>query len=121
MNDQRLVLAVLTDLMFRVRIEDAARRAGVAVTFAQTQERALAEAKKQPSLVIFDLDNESGAPTDTIARLRSDPETKDLPLLGYVSHVQTDRIKGAQEAGCNRVMARSSFVQKLHELLAGQD
>ena len=110
MNEQRIVLAVVTDLMFRVRIEDAAKRVGIVVTFAQNQEQALREAKKQPALVIFDLDSESSAPTDTIVRLRSDPETKNLPLLGYVSHVQTDRIKAAQAAGCDRVIARSAFV-----------
>jgi len=117
MNDQKPILAVLSDLMFRVRIEEAAKRAGVVMIFAHNQEQALAEAKKQPSLVIFDLDNQSVAPAEMIASLRSDPETRELRLLGYVSHVRTDRIKAAQAAGCDRVIARSAFVQQLPALL----
>ena len=120
MNDQKPILAVLTDLMFRVKIQDAAKRAGVVVVFAQSQKQALEEAKKQPALIIFDLDNESAAPAETIGKLKNDSETKDLRLLGYVSHVRTDRIKAAQSAGCDRVVARSAFVQELPGLLTEQ-
>jgi len=33
--------------------------------------------------------------------------------------VQTDVIKRAREAGCDTILARSAFVQKLGEIIAG--
>lgn len=118
MPDQKKIVAVLSDLMFRVKIEEAAKRAGFEAIFVQSQQDALARAKENPALIILDLNHAAGQPLDTIAKLKSDLETSKIKLLCYVSHVQTDVKRAAQEAGCDLVIARSAFSQNLPAILA---
>jgi hypothetical protein len=105
----RKIVAVLTDLIFTVKISDAAKRVGVVVEFAKTVDEALDKAEGAAA-VILDL---NFVPPELITRL------KPIPLIGYVSHVQTDVIKRARENGCDTVMARSAFVQGLGKMMEG--
>ncbi len=103
------IVAVLADLIFTVKIGDAATRAGISAEFAKTQEDALQRAPGAAA-VILDLDFVTPA---LIAQLKA----AGIPMVGYVSHVHTDVIQRAKESGCETIMARSAFVQKLGELL----
>ena len=107
------IVAVLTDLMFTVKISDAAKRAGVAVQFVKTADDALLRADGAVAMIL-DLNY---APPDLIQRLKSEESTRDIPLVGYVSHVAADVIQRARAAGCDTVMARSAFVEKLPEMM----
>ena len=107
------IVAVLSDLMFTVKISDAAKRAGVAVTFVKTADDAIAKAPGAAAMIL-DL---NFAPLDLITRMKSAEATRSIPLIGYVSHVQADVIKQARENGCDTVLARSAFVQKLNEMM----
>jgi hypothetical protein len=49
--------------------------------------------------------------------MTADPELASIPTVGYVSHVQTDLIAAARQAGVGEVMARSAFTQQLAEIL----
>jgi CheY-like chemotaxis protein len=113
-----IVVAVLNDLMFQVRIEHAARHAGRKVLFVKSQPEALALANELPALIILDLNYSEAQPLELIDRLRANERTRSVPLLGYVSHVQTDLRREAVEHGCNLVVARSKFVDSLPELLS---
>jgi PleD family two-component response regulator len=119
MADQRRkkVVAVLHDLMFQVKIEQAARRAGFEPVFVQSQEEALARAKEKPAVIILDLNDRGIEPLETITKLKGDFETSRLKLLGYVSHVQTDLQKAALDRGCDVVIARSALSQRLPAML----
>jgi CheY-like chemotaxis protein len=113
-----MIIAVLDDLMFTSKIRTAAARLGVPVAFLRTSAAALEEMKKQaPSLVIFDLNNPRTDPLGTVKSMKSDPDLAAIPLVGYVSHVQTDLIDAARQAGIDQVMARSLFTDKLGDLL----
>lgn len=114
------IVAVLNDLMFQVKIQEAAKRAGVEAVFVRTQQEALAQAKEHPAMIILDLNNSMAEPLETIERLKGDVETSGIKLVAYVSHVQTDLRRAAQEKGCDLVVARSAFVQNLPVILAGQ-
>jgi CheY-like chemotaxis protein len=103
------IVAVLTDLMFTIKISDAAKRAGVPVEFARTADEALKKAEGAAA-VILDL---NFVPLELITRL------KPIPLIGYVSHVQADVIRQAREKGCDTVMARSAFVLGLGKMMEG--
>lgn len=109
------MLAVLDDLIFSVRIEDAARRAGLsyrtAVSMA-TIEEALAGL---PAIVIIDLNLKLLDVAAAIRLIRSAcPAT---PLVAYYPHVQAELKQLAIEAGAERVMARSAFVADLEVML----
>ncbi len=54
---------------------------------------------------------------DLISKLKNDPETSKISLLGYVSHVQTDLKQAAQANGCDLVIARSALSQNLQAIL----
>jgi CheY-like chemotaxis protein len=109
------IVAGVDDLFFLAKILDAARRVGVAVEgvpAAKTQECLLQAGAKA---VILDLNSASAV--DTIRELKSDPATREVPVVGFVSHVATEVVSSAKNAGCDVVLARSAFSKQLPELL----
>lgn len=116
-NQKKKVVGVLNDLMFTVKIQDAAKRAGLDSVFVNSQKDALAQASENPAVIIFDLNHSAVEPLETIAKLKSNEQTRNIDLLGYVSHVQVDLRKAAQDRGCDEVIARSAFSQNLPALL----
>jgi CheY-like chemotaxis protein len=116
-----MILAVLDDLMFSSKIKTTAGQLGVAVTFARSADAALSEMRKTaPSLVILDLNNARTNPLGIVASMKQDPALAAIPTVGYASHVQTDVIDAARQAGVGHVMARSAFTQQLAEILSGR-
>lgn len=114
---EKKVLAVVDDLFFAVKINEAAKRSGMNVQFLKTEEDVLEGAKTQPTLMIFDLNNNTLEPLNLITRIKSDPETRQVNTLAFVSHVQGELKQKAQESGCDMVMARSAFSQNLPQIL----
>lgn len=114
-----MVLCVVDDLMFSVKISTTAKARGVDVYFERNADRVLASIReKQPSLVILDLDSRKLRPMEAIAAMKADPELRDIPALGYVSHVQTGTIAAARKAGVDEVLARSTFAERLPDILS---
>src|SRR3984893_6164760 len=111
------VLAVVSDLFFSVKINDAAKRAGLLVEFVKDQDEVLAKAMSLPTLIIFDLNFESVDPLGIIAKLKSSAELKNISVIGYLSHVQGELKQKAHETGCDMVLARSAFSQNLQQIL----
>ncbi len=116
-NSLKKVVAVLSDLMFTVKIQDAAKRAGLTVDFVKSSEDALAQAQTSPVVILLDLNDSAARPLDTISALKRDEQTSKIALLGFVSHVQSELIQSARECGCDTVMARSAFSQNLPAIL----
>ena len=113
-----MILAVLDDLMFMSKIKAAAGQLGVAVTFARSGDSALAAMRADaPSLVIFDLNSPRTDPLGTVGAMKRDPALSSIPTLGFASHVQTDVIDAARQAGVDEVLARSAFTMRLGEIL----
>jgi PleD family two-component response regulator len=113
-----MILAVLDDLMFASKIKTTASQLGVSVAFARSADGALAEMRKAaPSLVILDLNNARTDPLGIVAAMRQEAALASIPTVGYVSHVQTDVINAARQAGVGEVMTRSAFTQQLPEIL----
>ena len=113
-----MVLALVDDLMFSSKIKTAASQLGVTVTFARSSDAALsAMRERSPTLVILDLNNPRTDPLGTVAAMKRNPATASIRTVGYASHVQTDVIDAARQAGVDEVMARSAFTAKLAEIL----
>ena len=116
-----MVLCVVDDLMFSVKVSTAAKARGVEIYFERNPGKVLDSVRdKNPSLVIFDLDSVRLRPMEAIASMKADLALKDIPTLGFVSHVQTATIAAAREAGIDEVLARSTFSERLPEILARQ-
>ena len=115
--ESKKVLAVLEDLFFTVKINEAAKRAGLPITFVKSEHDVLEQAKTQPALIILDINFQGIDPLNLIRKLKADEQTKRINLIGYLSHVQGELKLQAQEAGCDMVMPRSAFSQNLPQIL----
>jgi len=114
---KRKVVAVVDDLLFTVKIGDMAKRTGLPVEFVKNGPDVLEAAKSNPLLIIIDLNTHALDPIQTIRSLKSDPKTRGVNLLGYVSHVHGELKQQAHDAGCDMVLARSAFSQNLPMIL----
>jgi CheY-like chemotaxis protein len=113
-----MIVCVVDDLIFSIKISTAAKRLGVEMYFERSKDNVLPTVReKQPSLVIFDLNSGRLAPMDAIAAMKADPSLKTIRTLGYVSHVDSDAIAAARRAGIDQVLARSAFSDGLGEIL----
>ena len=114
-----MILCIVDDLLFSVKISTAAKALAVPVLFERSPDMVLPRIReKQPSLVIFDLNSAKLRPLETIAKIKADPALADIRTLGYVSHVQTDVINAARSAGIDEVLARSAFSERLGQILS---
>ena len=105
--------------MFSVKISTAAKAANAPVVFERVPGAALDRVRtEKPSLVIFDLNSSRLAPIETIRAIKEDASLRHTRTLGYVSHVQSEVIAAARAAGCDEVLARSAFSEKLGSILA---
>ena len=115
--ESKKVLAVVEDLFFTVKINEAAKRAGLGITFVKSEVDALEHARQQPALIIVDINFQGVDPLNLIRKLKADDQTKRISLIGYLSHVQGELKLEAQQAGCDMVMPRSAFSQNLPQIL----
>jgi CheY-like chemotaxis protein len=113
----RKILAVMSDLFFSVKINDAAKKFGMTAEFVKDKTLALEKAKLKPPLIILDLNCDAADPLGLIAAIKADPETEGIPMIGFVSHVQAQLKQQAQQIGCDTVVARSVFAQNLPAIL----
>src|ERR1700677_2046433 len=117
-HGKKKILAVVEDLLFTVKISDAAKRAGLEVEFVKSERDVLEKAaNEKPLLIILDLNFSAVQPLKLISKVKSDGEMKQISVIGYLSHVQGELKQQAQEAGANIVMARSAFSQNLPQIL----
>jgi CheY-like chemotaxis protein len=117
-HGKKKILAVVDDLLFTVKISDAAKRAGLEAEFVKSEKDVIEKAThEKPLLIILDLNNNSVQPLELISKLKSDGDLRQISLIGYLSHVQGELKQKAQEAGANIVMARSAFSQNLPQIL----
>jgi PleD family two-component response regulator len=115
---KEIVLAMLDNLFFAAKINQAAGMAGFEAVYAKNAELGLEKAlAKSPRLIIVDLNANTGSPLDLIRSLKSNEQLKSIPVIGFFSHVNVELQERARAAGCDRVMARSAFEQSLIRLL----
>jgi PleD family two-component response regulator len=117
-HGKKKILAVVEDLLFTVKISDAAKRAGLEVEFVKSERDVIEKAThEQPLLIILDLNFTAVQPLKLISKMKNNGEMKQISVIGYLSHVQGELKQQAQEAGANIVMARSAFSQNLPQIL----
>src|SRR5207249_8250628 len=109
------VVALVDDLFFQMKLAETAKQLGLDVKVAANGDALMGLLESAPKLVIVDL-NARSQPLQAIARVRQ--ASKDIRVVGFVSHVQTQLAAQAQAAGCNEVLPRSSFAQNLAAILS---
>src|SRR5215218_3216442 len=114
------VLAAVEDLLFRSKISETAGALGVEAGFPRSPEKLLATLRESPpDLLIIDLNSARFEPLELLRIVKSDGALRDVSTVGFLSHVQGDLALAARASGCDRVMARSAFVDNLPQILAG--
>lgn len=120
MTDAKESVAMLVDdMFFSVKINAAVAACGRVVKRIKSQEQLEALTAEPPSLIIIDLNSDRLDPLEAIRFLKTSVELRAIPIVGFVSHVQTELIRNAQSAGCDHVLPRSAFTQLLVEIVAG--
>jgi len=108
------VAALMDDLFFQMKVAETAKQLGLEFKVAANAD-ALEPLLAPPTrLVIVDL-NSPNQPVATIARVRA--TQKELRVVAFLSHVQTQLAAEARAAGCAEVMPRSVFTQNLSAIL----
>ena len=116
----RRVLAAVEDLLFRSKISETAERVGVEAAFPRNPEKLLdALRASPPALLVVDLNSARFKPLELLRAVKSDGALLGVRTVGFLSHVQGDLALTAREAGCDRVMARSAFVENLPRIISG--
>ncbi len=116
---QRVVAAV-EDLLFRSKISETAEQLGIEATFPRSPKKLVEQAvQSPPDLFVLDLNSMRLEPLELLKRLKSDETLRNIPVVGFLSHVQKDLAIAARELRCDRVMARSAFAKELPKILAG--
>jgi CheY-like chemotaxis protein len=115
----RRVLAAVEDLLFKSKILETADALGIEALFPRNPKRFVEQATAAPpDLLVLDLNSRRFEPLMLLERLKSDEALMDVPVVGFLSHVQKDLAVAARESGCDRVVTRSAFTKELPEILA---
>jgi CheY-like chemotaxis protein len=116
MNGIGLLLS--DDLLFRSRITGTAEQLGFTVHSVRTADEVLRQAVTlQPTCVLIDLHNPGLTIVDVASALKG--MTSPPRIIAYGSHVEAATLRAAREAGCDRVLTRSQFVDALPGELPG--
>jgi len=114
-----LIAIVVDDMFFVSKISSAAAAFGRRIERIKSKEQLENLAENSPALILIDLNSDRLDPVQTIAFLKSREKLKEIPIVSFVSHVQTDLINAARTAGCDYVLPRSVFTQSLNETISG--
>jgi DNA-binding NarL/FixJ family response regulator len=117
-HQKKKIIAVLDDLFFSSKIRQAAKTLDIDLEFVKKTDGLKEKvSSERPSLIIFDLNSRAGSPLEIIKSIKSASELKQIPLIGFLSHVQIELRKEADRAGCDLVIPRSRFSRDLREIL----
>jgi DNA-binding NarL/FixJ family response regulator len=108
------IAGYMDDLFFQMKIAETAKHVGVEFKVASTVEGLAGLLTTPTKLVIVDL-NARNQPLATLQQICA--THKELRVVAFLSHVQTELAAQARAAGCTEVMPRSQFTQNLAAIL----
>lgn len=121
------VLALLEDLFFQAKIEATAAAVGVAAAFARTVDELTARLDAIPAegggetppvtTIFVDLNYRAVDPATVIRALKA--RRPEPVVIAFGSHQDRDGLLAARAAGADQVLARSTFTERLPDLLRG--
>jgi CheY-like chemotaxis protein len=113
----RNVLVLVDDPFWRTKIDQALKSAQASALFVTNPED-LAKAAESDAvqLVVVDLSLKR-EPFTAITALKAGAKSKRIPVIGYYEQVRKDIKAKAEAAGCDRVLSRPSFSEKLADMV----
>ncbi|HEU5181943.1 MAG TPA: MqnA/MqnD/SBP family protein [Candidatus Polarisedimenticolia bacterium] len=113
MSQQRPVLGVTDDLMFRSRIEAVLRAAGIPSAFTSGERLTEVAAELLPRLILIDYSRCGEAGLQAIQALKAAAVTAGVPVVAYGSHMDLAGRDKARAAGADEVLANSQIASDL--------
>jgi len=104
------VLCLVRDLLFYSKIRAAAGSAGIEIKSIRNPVKLTSEIG---CALIVDLNQPDALSAAAAWRLQTQ-----RPVIGFVSHVDTETINAARAAGISRILARSQLEQNLPTILS---
>ena len=84
----RRVVAAVEDLLFRSKISETATQLGVTALFPRSPKKLLDAAHATPpDLLVLDLNSARFEPLELLGKLKAGETTRDVPVVGFLSHV----------------------------------
>lgn len=118
----RKIIAVVDDMFFASKIRAVAEAVGVEISFPRSKEAIIEKAREmRPQVVLVDLHNQRVDPIALAKDLKEDEQLREIPLLGFFSHVQTELQRNAVDAGFDQVVPRSIFSRDLGQIVSGKN
>lgn len=112
------IIVAVEDMFFAAKIRASAEALKVPLRFARRAEEAIIAAREEnASLVILDLHNARLDAFEFARAIKADERLRETRLLGFFSHVQTELLQKARDAGFEEAMPRSAFTKRLPEIL----
>jgi hypothetical protein len=112
----KTIVACVEDLFFRSKIEATARHLNVPVSFTDLRGLPKVLGEEDAAALLIEL-SANGEVLAAVQSLRKEPRTRDLPIIGFLSHVDQKLARDAESAGVTRVMPRSQFSETLPDLV----
>ena len=114
-----VIIAVVDDMFFVSKIRAVADAGGIVISFPRSREALLEKAlEARPRLILVDLHNQKVDAVALARDLKSDERLREVPLVGFFSHVQTELMRNALDAGFDQVLPRSVFARDLPKIMA---
>jgi CheY-like chemotaxis protein len=118
-DSTRVVLALVSDLLFATRIREAAARADACVEFVtQATDLVVQLSTRRVRLVLIDLFTPPFDPMEAVRVIKTECGDR-VRVVAFGSHVDDETLTRARAAGADRVLPRSKFVATLPEILKG--
>ncbi len=113
------VLFASEDMFFRSRIEEVSSALQLPTVYStkRPELELTLNSPEPPTLIILDLNSGAHYPIETIRKLKLNPVTRGIQVVGYLQHTQTSLMEDAQRAGCDLVLSRADFSKRLLNFL----
>ena len=106
------------DLFFSSKIENILKNSEYDLKIFPRGIEALKTLRENPAvLILINLASHSLNPLNLISDIKTDPDLKIIPILGYCGHTQKELIEQARNLGCDKIVPNSVIVSKLPNLL----
>ena len=113
-----MVVGLLSDLFFSARLRETAKALGLPCEIVRDPALLVERVRStSPRLVVADLNLKSGDAVAAVRELRADPETRAVPIIGFLHDVQEELMAAGEAAGCDQVLSKGQLTRMLPDLL----
>lgn len=110
------IVVLIPDLMFGTRVADVAHTLGHTTREVRDAAELLSAARNDAAAIVLDTNSQTDWPT-VIQALKADRRTQQIPVLAFGSHVNVEAQRAAVTSGCDHVVTRGKFAQRMPDLI----